>query len=126
VRTLLAAAAAAVLLAGCGGDAPHLRRADAAPLLALAHRIPGESACAQARDIRALAATRTRLVNAGRVPAELLEPLSSAVNALLESAPPCVPAAPAAAPGSSGGTTPPGHGRGRGRGHDKHGGEGDD
>jgi hypothetical protein len=86
-----------VLLAGCGGGGgPHLARQDAAPLITLANRIAREAPCAQASDIRALSARRTALVNAHRVPAALQDSLSSAVNALVEQTPPCVPAVAAA------------------------------
>ena len=99
-RHVLPAAAAVVLLAGCGGAGagPHLARSDAAPLIALADRIAREAPCAQARDIRALAAKRTALVNAQRVPPALQDALSSGVNALVEQTPPCLPTVPAATP----------------------------
>jgi hypothetical protein len=79
-------------LAGCGGgDAPTLARSDAAPLIALSKRIPGEDRCAQARDIRALHTRAVALVNARRVPAKLQETLISGVNQLAAQAPVCVP-----------------------------------
>jgi hypothetical protein len=84
------------LLAGCGGGGPHLAREDAAPLIELADKISREGACAQARDIRALSALRTKLVNAHKIPSKLQEPLSSGVNALVVQTPPCLPAVPAA------------------------------
>ena len=88
------------MLAGCGGDGgPRLERADAAPLVALAHRIPHEGACAQARDIGALRTRVTALVNAGRVPSELQETLSSGVNALAAQTPTCLPPVQATSPG---------------------------
>ena len=75
-----------IAVAGCGGSGvPRLDRSAAAPLIALAHRIAQEGTCGQA-ERRVIA-----LVNAGRAPAELREPLSSAANALVELAPPCVP-----------------------------------
>jgi len=111
---------AAVLLAGCGGGGPHLARRDVAPLIALADRIPLETPCAQARDIRALRARSVALVNAGRVPAALQEPLISGVNALVE--PLCLPAMPTGAVPPS--TFTPGD-RGNGRGHGHGHGEGD-
>jgi hypothetical protein len=80
-------------LVGCGGRAePRLDRADAARLIALAHRIAGEGACAQAHDIPRLQARATALVNAHRVPASLQEPLMSGVGALGEQTPMCLPA----------------------------------
>jgi hypothetical protein len=69
-----------------------MARQDAAPLIRLADRIAREAPCAQARDIRALRARTTALVNAHRVPRPLQEPLGSGVNALVE--PPCLPAIP--------------------------------
>jgi hypothetical protein len=84
-----------VLLAGCGGGGPHLARQDAASLITLADRISREAPCAQARDIRALDARRTALVNAHRVPPALLDSLSSGVNALVALIPPCLPTVPA-------------------------------
>ena len=91
-------ACSAALLAGCGGDGPRLDRSDAASLIALAHRVPREEACAQARDIRALQARAVRLVNDGRVPAALQESLLSGVAALAEQAPVCLPKVPASTP----------------------------
>jgi hypothetical protein len=91
------AALAAVVAAGCGGAAtPRLAGADARPLIALAHRIGGEEACAQARDIRRLQSLAVGLVNSGRVPAALQESFLSGVNALAAEAPRC--AQPAARP----------------------------
>jgi hypothetical protein len=73
-----------------------MARADAAPLIALADKIPHEGPCAQARDIRRLGALRTRLVNAHKLPSALQEPLSSGVNALVAQTPVCLPPVPAA------------------------------
>ena len=65
-RTAAVLAGAVVLLAGCGGaGGRHLARGDAVPLIALADRIPGESAYAQARDIRALEARAVALAISG-------------------------------------------------------------
>jgi hypothetical protein len=114
----------AAALAGCGGGSgdagPRLARADAAPLIALAHRIGHEGACAQARDIRALARRANRLVASRRVPGALAAPLDAGVRALTRQAPACVPrVAPAPAPAAP---PPPrprkphGHGHGHGEG----------
>ena len=123
-------ACSAGLLAGCGGRTPRLERSDAAPLVALAHRVPGEAACAQARDIRTLRRRAIALVNAGRVPAELQEPLMSGVAALAEQTPVCLPKVPASSPSPqpppAPGPAPPGkekakekHGHGHGKGKGK-------
>jgi hypothetical protein len=102
-----------------------MARRDAAPLIRLADKIARETPCAQARDIRALRAHATALVNARRVPSALQESLSSGVNALVARTPPCLPAVPAAAvtpvaptfvPGARGSR---GHGRGRHHHHDE-------
>ncbi len=104
---LLAAVAA---LAGCGGGGgPHMTRADAAPLIALSHRISHEGACAQSRDIPKLQTRTEALVNAHRVPAALAESLMSGVNALAEQTPVCLPAVPAAAPPPAPAPRPHGH-----------------
>jgi len=72
-----------LLLAGCGGTStPRLDHADAAPLIALAHRIANEDGRGRARDVPRLQRRVIALINAGRVPARLQEPLSSAANAL--------------------------------------------
>jgi len=87
---LTASSAAAVGLAGCGGGgAPRLAHADAAPLIALAHRIAHEPSCAQAHDIARLRKRAIALVNAHRVPDELQEPMMSGVAALAAEAPRC-------------------------------------
>jgi hypothetical protein len=116
--------ACSALLAGCGaGAGPKLSHADGAQLIALAHRIGGEGACAQARDIPRLQRRAIALVNAGHVESDLQEPLMSAVAALAAERPLCLPSVPAAT------TTPaqpppappkPGHhGHHHGKGHDK-------
>jgi hypothetical protein len=114
-RTIGIAAAAVVLLAGCGGNGgPHIARQDAASLITLADQIAREAPCAQGRDIRALSTRRTALVNAHRIPAALQDSLSSAVNALVEQTPLCVPAVPAATvkpPAPKHAHKPHGHGR---------------
>jgi hypothetical protein len=102
-----------VVLAGCGDSVgPHLARQDAAPLITLADRISREAPCAQARDIRALSALRTTLVNERKIPSALQEPLSSGVNALAALTPPCLPPVPPASPSP---TVAPQHGK-----QDKH------
>jgi hypothetical protein len=83
--------ALAVVLTGCGDDPqPRLAHADAAQLIALTDRIPREDACAQTRDIAGVSARAVQLVNSGRVPADLQEPLLAAVNALAAHTPSCV------------------------------------
>ena len=112
-----------MLLAGCGGGAPKLASGDAGRLIALAQRVPGEGACAQARDIRALRRRAIQLVNAGRVPAALQEPLMSGVTALAAQTPVCLPEVPASAttpPSPRPAPTPPGP-RDRGKGKHDHG-----
>jgi hypothetical protein len=113
-----AAAIGAALLAGCGSTAPRLDRATSGPLIALAERISTEGACAQARDIRTLQGRAIALVNARKVPAALQEPLVSAVNALAEETPACLPPVPATAPPPRPAQRP--HGHGKHHGHDKH------
>jgi hypothetical protein len=82
--------ACSALVAGCGAShGPKLAHADGAALIALARRISGEDACAQRRDIARLRSRAIALVNAGRVPAELQEPLISAVGALAALQPAC-------------------------------------
>jgi hypothetical protein len=117
-----------VLLAGCGGGGgPHLAREDAAPLITLADRIARETPCAQARDIRALSALRTKLINAHKAPAALQDPLSSGVNALVAQTPPCLPSVPAATVTVPMTTVVPERGKKREHGHrDKHKGQGKD
>jgi hypothetical protein len=90
------AATATALLAGCGSSSgPHMARSDAAPLITLADQIAREAPCAQARDIQALDARRTALLNAHRIPPALQESLSSGVNALVAQTPTCLPSVPA-------------------------------
>lgn len=113
----------AASLTACNSSAkpPALARADAAPLVALANSISREDACAQRRDIQTLQRHAVALVNTGRVPEELQEPLLSGIGSLTAAAPPCVPAVPVQ-------PTPPqptpedhghGHGHGHGNGHDQ-------
>jgi hypothetical protein len=102
----------AALVAGCGSQpAAKLQHGDAAQLIALTNRIATEDACAQVRDIRSVSARAIQLVNQGRVPAELQEPLLGGVNALAAHHPVCVPAAP---------VTPPVVPEPTKHGHDKH------
>jgi hypothetical protein len=87
-----------VLAAGCGGASqPKLGHDDAARLIALTDRIAVEDPCAQAHDIAGVNARAIQLVNQGRVPAKLQEPLLAGVNALAAHDPHCVqPTAPPA------------------------------
>jgi hypothetical protein len=88
-----------IALAGCGGAGPpRLRQADAAPLIALARQIAHEDPCGQTRDIAKLRARAIALVNAGRVPGELQEPLMSGVSALGADTPICLAKVTPAAP----------------------------
>ena len=91
MRAVVASLAAVVVVGGCGGSDPHLRRTDVQPLVALTSRIAHEGACAQARDIATVRTRALRLVNEGRVPAKLQESFLSGVNALGAQAPTCVP-----------------------------------
>jgi len=69
--------------AGCGANSgPKLEHADGASLIALAHRIANENAGGQAKDIPRLRTRTIALINAGKIPAKLQEPLLSMVNAL--------------------------------------------
>jgi hypothetical protein len=123
-------AAAVLLLAGCGGGGggTHLAHTDAVSLIELAHKIPGEQPCAQARDIRALQSKATALVKDHRVPARLQGPLLSGVDALREQAPVCLPPVQASSPPSVPAETTQRegkrhgehHGHGRGHGKGKH------
>ena len=71
------------LVAGCGSNSgPKLEHADGAALISLAHRIAAEGAHGQARDIPRLRDQTIKLINAGKVPAKLQEPLLGMVNAL--------------------------------------------
>jgi hypothetical protein len=115
---VVAALAFTAALSGCGDQkAPRLARTDAAPLVALSHRIAAEGACAQARDIRKLRRSAAVLVNANRVPHSLEPALVAGVKALADRTPPCVPVVPASAATPPAAPRPPG----RGSGHDKHG-----
>lgn len=124
---LLAALAATLALAGCGGGphVPLLAHDDAATLISLAHKIAAEGACAQAHDIPRLRSRAVALVNAHRVPPELQDTLISGVNALGELAPVCLPTV-TQQPTTTVSLPPPaphkphGHGdHGHGHGHEK-------
>jgi hypothetical protein len=110
--------ACSAIVAGCGSTkGAKLEHADGAALIALSHRIAGEGPCAQARDIPRLRTKAIALVNAGKVPAELQEPLMSAVGALGAEQPLCLPTVTTAKP-----SPPPKPGRHRDHGkHRKHG-----
>ena len=137
MRRALLVLTALPCLAGCGSTSrPQLEHADAAGLIAVAGRIAGEGACAQAEDIPKLHSQAVALVNARRVPPALQEPLLSAVNALTAEQPVCLPSVPASTTAPV--ITPPtprhghghehGHGPGpdhHGHGHDHHGHGGD-
>ena len=111
------------LVTGCGSNGgPKLEHADGAALISLAHRIASEGACAQARDIPRLRTHAIALVNAGKVPPELQEPLMSGVGALSAEQPLCLPAV---TPTTTTTTTAPSPAHGRKRGHD-HGDHGQD
>ena len=109
------AAVIAAVLSGCGATtAPRLARADAAPLLVLAHRIAVEKRCAQARDIRTLQQRAAQLVAANRVPGALEPALLAGVRGLTARTPPCVAVAPTVSPSPSPGRS---HGKRHGHGH---------
>jgi hypothetical protein len=126
VRRVAVVVVALVLLAGCGGS----RRAGPPPSPRLPHAL-GHSWSRQANAVaaalaandgctaqqlaRRLRAEVIEAINAGRIPQRLLEPLTSAVNAL----PARITCTPPPAPDEHG------HGRdhGHGHGHDQ-GGEG--
>lgn len=112
----------AVLLTACSSQqpaGPALARTDARPLIALANRIAGESACAQRRDIPQLQQRAVALVNTKRVPPTLQDTLMSGVNALAADMPPCVPAVPVQTPPPA--PAPPPHDHGHGHDHHGHG-----
>jgi hypothetical protein len=126
----------AVFAAGCGAAAePRLAQPDAAQLISLSQRIAREGACAQKRDIPRLHDRAIALINAGRVPQELQEPLMSGVGALSSQTPVCLanvtPVATSTTPaqpsqGDDADESPPAKpakpkGHGHGKGHAKHG-----
>ena len=81
-------------------------------------RSPAEGPCAPGARHPAVSARAIQLVNQGRVPAELQEPLLAGVNALAAArTPACVPPAPAPRPGRRrrrrDDTRPQGHGKAR-------------
>jgi hypothetical protein len=138
VRPALAGCAAAALLcAGCGGGGhsqppqPRLPRALAAAwsreAAAIASALAAGDSCGAERQATRLRAQVIAAVNARRVPAALLEPLTSAVNSLPERitctppAPaPAAPSPPAKPPKPKPGKPPkPPHDHGHGHGHDR-------
>jgi hypothetical protein len=126
-RGVVAALALTTAAAGCGDHkAPRLAQTDAAPLVALSHRIAAEGACAQARDIRKLQQTTALLVDAQRVPPSLEPTLVAGVKALADRTPPCVPAVPATSATPTHASPSKGHRHGHGKhGHGKSDGGGD-
>jgi hypothetical protein len=126
-RGIIAALAFSATVVGCGSHkAPTLARADAAPLIALSHRIATEGACAQARDIRKLQQSAALLALAERVPHSLEPTLVAGVNGLVERMPPCVAAVPAISASPPSTPTRKGHGHGHGKHGDGHGDGGGD
>lgn len=126
-RGIIAALAFTATVAGCGSHKPPtLARADAAPLVALSHRIAAEGPCAQARDIRKLQQSAALLILAERVPHSLEPTLVAGVKALADRTPPCVPAVPAISTSPPSSTTRKGHGHGHGKHGDGHGDGGGD
>jgi hypothetical protein len=122
MRRLVGIALLGAVLPGCGHThAPRLESADAGQLIALAHKIAGESACGQSRDIPVLRARAMALINRHRVPAALQEPLLSGVQALAAQTPVCLPTVPVAATPKLPKAKPPRHFEWRpGPGHEHH------
>jgi hypothetical protein len=136
VLWLLASLTACSALAGCGGGgspAPALRKADAQRLIALSKQVEtAGTACRRQGAIARVRSAASQLIDSGRVPPELQEPLSSGVNALVADQPTCLPAVtasatttapvtpapPPAAPTHPHGPKPkPSHGHGHGHDH---------
>jgi hypothetical protein len=132
VRLLAAASAAAALVcAGCGGGAqppqpltPKLPRALARSwsreAQAIAAALAEGDGCGAKTRAAQLRKTVIAAVNAGRVPQDFLEPLTSAVNGLPERIS-CTPPAPAQPAPTQPAAKPPKHGKpehGPGHGHD--------
>jgi hypothetical protein len=118
---------AAVLIAGCGGGArraqpppaprlPHaLARSWSREANAIAAALAVNDGCAAEQRAGQLRAEVIGAINAGRVPLPLLEPLTSAVNALPARITCTPPAPPPKAPKPS----KPGHGHGNDKGNDQ-------
>ena len=129
MKLVAAASAAAVLLcAGCGGGSRALRPAPKPPHLpralaqtwsrqaqAVAEALDAGDACTAKERSQELRSEVTAAVNAERVPARLLEPLTSAVDTLPERIV-CTPPAPAPTPKPAPKPPKP-HGEPRGHGH---------
>jgi hypothetical protein len=141
VKLVAAASAAVLLCAGCGGASrapqtappPHLPRTLAQTwsreAQAVADALDAGDACVANRRAQQLRTEVIVAVNAERVPARFLEPLTSAVNALPERivcTPPPAPV-PAPTPKPPKRHKPPkpnphddhGHGHGKKHGHDE-------
>jgi hypothetical protein len=106
--------------AGCGSHTDRLARADVAPLIALAHQIAGESACAQKRDLVTVRARAIALVNRDAVPSDLQEQFLAGVNDLADRTPACEPTTPQT-PAVQKPTPKEKHDRGKHNSKDKHG-----
>jgi hypothetical protein len=131
VKLLAAVSAGAVLLcAGCGGSGhapaprpkpPHLPRALAqmwsTEARAVADALDAGDGCTAKQRSEQLRSEVIAAVNAERIPARFLEPLTSAVNALPERITCTPPAPPPPAPKPHG--KPKDHGHGHEHGHGK-------
>jgi hypothetical protein len=88
-RAAAVAAVGSLLLVACGSQSgPRLTHADGTQLIALTDRIAAHGSC-KPRRRSALTARAIELVNSGRVPSGLQEPLLARVNALAEDTPAC-------------------------------------
>jgi hypothetical protein len=117
--------ALAALVTGCGGHAhraappqpklpAQLARQLAERSDAVAAKLDAGDGCGALAEARRLQQQAIAAINAGRVPARLQEPLSTAANDLTVRIT-CAPPPPAEEH----------HGKGKDKGHDKHDGEGD-
>lgn len=110
LRWLLVSLTACSALAACGGgsaQAPALRKADAQRLIALSRQVEAAgTSCARQRAIAQVRSAASQLIDSGRIPPELQEPLSSGVNALVADGPTCLPAVTASATTPTAPTTP--------------------